>query len=160
MCFCYFRTGLITSRTLWRRNYRRAWWVLARHVVLLPLYSFNKLKFSWIIFRKHEHVDEIMKYAQAINALADRKTKPVWAGTFYRCATFDPVHTPTLLLFFVVFSSDGGDGDWRGHRHSPHRHPHLLHLTEDPASKSVTAETLFSSVHWAHKNEILTLSLW
>lgn len=44
------------------------------------------------------------------------------------------------LPSFALFSSDGGDGDWCGHCHSPYRHPHLLHLAEDPASKSVTAE--------------------
>lgn len=35
---CYFRT-LITSRHLWRRSYRRVWWVSVRHIGLFPLHS-------------------------------------------------------------------------------------------------------------------------
>ncbi len=62
------------------------------------------------------------------------------------------LHTYQLSSSFVLFSSDGGDGDWRRHRHSPHRHPNLLHLAEDPASKSVVAEIVM-------KNENLHLSV-
>lgn len=64
-----------------------------------------------------------------------------------------PPSPPSLLLTSSFFStssapssspslppplsSDGGDGDWRWHRHCPHRHPHLLHLAADPAPKLV-----------------------
>lgn len=52
------------------------------------------------------------------------------------------MHTQTIFLcwFFFFFFTDGGDGDWCGHRHCPHRYPHFFHLTEDPASKSVNAD--------------------
>lgn len=47
----------------------------------------------------------------------------------------------------VFFSSDGGDGDWCGHRHCAYCHPHFFHLTENPASKSVNAIMPFSSCY-------------
>lgn len=66
------------------------------------------------------------------------------------------------FVFHPVFS-DGGDGDWRGHRHRPDCHPHLLHPAADPASKSVAPLTkksprsTLNTLRWPLRNEILSL---
>lgn len=66
------------------------------------------------------------------------------------------------FVFHLVFS-DGGDGDWRGHRHRPDCHPHLLHPAADPASKSVTPlikkshRSTQDALRWLLRNEILSL---
>ena len=103
-----------------------------------PQLENNKIIFSAIMRREHKQLEEIMK-----QHLKKSHSNLNFVATMGHCISvlcnlWPCIHISSLP-FSVLLSSDGGHGDWCRHRHSSHRCPHLLHLAEDPASKSVNS---------------------